>query len=207
MSELLDKVRSHIEPIVTEQGLLLDKFEYQKRGREYYLVIYVEKEDDVTTLDEVCAVSDLISKKAVMLEVNCETDFVAQNDGFKKFVSSIRKTLFNSDVTTLDEVCAVSDLISKKLDEIDLITDNYVLDVSTSGAEKPIKDFSKFNKYVGKYIYVKLRNPVEGLNDYTGTLEEASEEEIKLSYKVKTRTKYVTIEVANITKANLAIKF
>ena len=61
MSELLDKVRSHIEPIVTEQGLLLDKFEYQKRGREYYLVIYVEKEDDVTTLDEVCAVSDLIS--------------------------------------------------------------------------------------------------------------------------------------------------
>ena len=156
MSELLDKVRSHIEPIVTEQGLLLDKFEYQKRGREYYLVIYVEKEDDVITLDE---------------------------------------------------VCAVSDLISKKLDEIDLITDNYVLDVSTSGAEKPIKDFSKFNKYVGKYIYVKLRNPVEGLNDYTGTLEEASEEEIKLSYKVKTRTKYVTIEVANITKANLAIKF
>lgn len=156
MSELLDKVRSHIEPIVTEQGLLLDKFEYQKRGREYYLVIYIEKEDDVTTLDE---------------------------------------------------VCAVSDLISKKLDEIDLITDNYVLDVSTSGAEKPIKDFSKFNKYVGKYIYVKLRNPVEGLNDYTGTLEEANEEEIKLSYKVKTRTKYVTIEVANITKANLAIKF
>ena len=63
MSELLDKVRSHIEPIVTGQGLLLDKFEYQKRGREYYLVIYVEKEDDVTTLDEVCAVSDLISKK------------------------------------------------------------------------------------------------------------------------------------------------
>ena len=82
-----------------------------------------------------------------------------------------------------------------------------MLDVSTSGAEKPIKDFSKFNKYVGKYIYVKLRNPVEGLNDYTGTLEEANEEEIKLSYKVKTRTKYVTIEVANITKANLAIKF
>ena len=156
MSELLDKVRSHIEPIVNGQGLLLDKFDYQKRGREYYLVIYVEKEDDVTTLDE---------------------------------------------------VCIVSDLISKKLDEIDLITDNYVLDVSTSGAEKPINDFSKFNKYVGKYIYVKLRNPVEGLNDYTGTLEEANKEEIKLSYKVKTRTKYVTIEVANITKANLAIKF
>lgn len=156
MSELLEKVKSYIEPLVNEQGLLLDEFRYEKRGRDYYLVIYVEKEDDVTTLDE---------------------------------------------------VCLVSDLISKKLDEIDLISDNYILDVSTSGAEKPINDFSKFSKYVGKYIFVKLRNPVEGLNDYTGTLEEANEECIKLSYKVKTRTKFVTIEVANITKANLAIKF
>lgn len=156
MSELLERVKSYIEPIVHEQGMILDKFSYEKRGRDYYLVIYVEKEDDVTTLEE---------------------------------------------------VCLVSDLISKKLDEIDLIEDNYVLDVSTSGAEKPIKDFSKFNKYVGKYIFVKLRNPVEGLNDYTGTLEEADENVIKLSYRVKTRTKFVTIEVSNITKANLAIKF
>lgn len=44
-----------------------------------------------------------IDNKAVILEVNCETDFVAQNDEFKKFVSSIRKTLLNSDVKTLDE--------------------------------------------------------------------------------------------------------
>ena len=156
MSEFLDRVKSYIEPIVNENGLLLDKFSYEKRGKDYYLVIYVEKEDDVTTLDE---------------------------------------------------VCKVSDLISKKLDEIDLIQDNYVLDVSTSGAEKPITDFDKFDKYIGKYIFVKLRNPVEGLNDYTGYLEEVNDTSIKMSYKVKTRTKFVEIEKSNITKANLAIKF
>ena len=33
---------------------------------------------------------------AVILEVNCETDFVAQNDEFKKLVSSIMKTLLNN---------------------------------------------------------------------------------------------------------------
>lgn len=156
MSELLEKVKSYIEPIIHEQGMVLDKFSYEKRGRDYYLVIYVEKEDDVTTLEE---------------------------------------------------VCLVSELISKKLDEIDLIEDNYVLDVSTSGVEKQITDFSKFDKYLGKYIFVKLRNPVDGLNDYTGTLEEADNNFIKLSYKIKTRTKFVTIEVSNVTKANLAIKF
>ena len=109
MSELLEKVKSYIEPLVNQRGLYLDKFSYEKRGKDYYLVIYVEKEDDVITLDE---------------------------------------------------VCEVSEIISNKLDEIDLISDNYILDVSTSGAEKPIKDFSKFDKYIGKYITVKLRNPV-----------------------------------------------
>ena len=156
MSELLEKVKSYIEPLVNQRGLYLDKFSYEKRGKDYYLVIYVEKEDDVITLDE---------------------------------------------------ICEVSEIISNKLDEIDLINDNYILDVSTSGAEKPIKDFSKFDKYIGKYILVKLKNPVEGNNSYTGTLEEASEEKIKMSYKVKTRTKYVEILKSNITKANLAVKF
>lgn len=156
MSELLEKVKSYIEPLVNQRGLYLDKFSYEKRGKDYYLVIYVEKEDDVITLDE---------------------------------------------------VCEVSEIISNKLDEIDLISDNYILDVSTSGAEKPIKDFSKFDKYIGKYITVKLRNPVEGNNSYTGTLEEASEDKIKMSYKVKTRTKFVELLKENITKANLAVKF
>ena len=156
MSELLEKVKSYIEPLVNQRGLYLDKFSYEKRGKDYYLVIYVEKEDDVITLDE---------------------------------------------------ICEVSEIISNKLDEIDLINDNYILDVSTSGAEKPIKDFSKFDKYIGKYITVKLKNPVEGNNSYTGTLEEASEEKIKMSYKVKTRTKFVELLKENITKANLAVKF
>lgn len=156
MSELLDKVRSYIEPLVNDHGLLLDKFSFEKRGKEHYLVVYVEKEDDVTTLDE---------------------------------------------------VCEISNLISEKLDEINLIEENYVLDVSTSGAEKPITNFEKFDKYIGKYIFVKLRNPVDGLNDYTGYLEEVNGENIKMSYKVKTRTKFVEIQISNITKANLAIKF
>ena len=40
---------------------------------------------------------------AVILEVNCETDFVAQNDEFKKLVSSIMKTLLNNDAKTVED--------------------------------------------------------------------------------------------------------
>ena len=40
---------------------------------------------------------------AVITEVNCETDFVAQNDDFKKLVLDIRKTLLHNDVSTMEE--------------------------------------------------------------------------------------------------------
>ena len=69
MSELLEKVKSYIEPLVKEQGMILDKFSYEKRGKDFYLVIYVEKEDEIATLDDVCKVSDLISVKLDELDI------------------------------------------------------------------------------------------------------------------------------------------
>ena len=41
---------------------------------------------------------------AVITEVNCETDFVAQNEDFKKLVLDIRKTLLHNDVSTMEEI-------------------------------------------------------------------------------------------------------
>ena len=41
--------------------------------------------------------------KAVVLEVNSETDFVAKNDEFKNFVKTVGEAILNSDVETMDE--------------------------------------------------------------------------------------------------------
>lgn len=45
---------------------------------------------------------------AVLLEVNCETDFVAQNEDFKVLVSNIMNTLLHHDVKTMDEANALT---------------------------------------------------------------------------------------------------
>ncbi len=45
--------------------------------------------------------------KAVMLEVNSETDFVAKNDKFKNFVTELSNILLNSDATTMEEALAI----------------------------------------------------------------------------------------------------
>ena len=60
---LLEQVKKAIEPVINEQGLILDRLNYVKKGRDFYLEVYVEKEDDVTTLDDVCQVSEKISEK------------------------------------------------------------------------------------------------------------------------------------------------
>ena len=46
--------------------------------------------------------------KAVIIEVNAETDFVAKNEKFIDMVNTILETIINSDVTTLDDALELS---------------------------------------------------------------------------------------------------
>lgn len=110
------------------------------------------------------------------------------------------------DVIDLDDIVKVNDLVSPILDGADLIQNEYVLDVTSFGAEKPIK-VSNLEKYVGKYINIHLTNPYKGLNYLEGDLEEVNEKEITLSYKEKTRLIKVKLNRDEIDKARLAIKF
>lgn len=106
----------------------------------------------------------------------------------------------------LDEIMKVNDLISPILDEVDLIKTNYVLDVTTFGAEKKI-DVARLEKYVNKYVNIHLTNPYKGLNIIEGTLESVNDDKIIISYKEKTRLIKCEIERKVIDKARLAIKF
>ncbi len=124
----------------------------------------------------------------------------------EKGTNYLRVFIDKDDVVSLDDVVTVNDLISPLLDETDLIKSNYILDVSSFGAEKKI-DLDKLDHYLNKYVNLHLRNPINGENYFEGTLEEVSDEEVTLSYKVKTRVVKVKILRANIDKARLAIKF
>ena len=106
----------------------------------------------------------------------------------------------------LEQIMKVNDVISPILDEADLIKTNYVLDVTTFGAEKPI-DVAKLEKYVGKYINIHLSHPYKGLNIIEGTLESVDNDRIVISYKEKTRVIKCEIVRKTIDKARLAIKF
>ena len=45
--------------------------------------------------------------KAVILEINCETDFVAKNEKFQKFLNDVASTILASDAKTMDDALAL----------------------------------------------------------------------------------------------------
>ena len=49
------------------------------------------------------ALTHVEGNKAVIIEVNSETDFVAKNEEFQKLVDMLLKTLIKSDVKTMEE--------------------------------------------------------------------------------------------------------
>ena len=126
----------------------------------------------------------------------------------KEFGTQYLRVMVDKDdeVIDLDEIVKVNDIVSPILDEADLIKTNYVLDVTTFGAEKPI-DVAKLEKYVGRYINIHLTHPYKGLNIIEGTLESVENDFIVISYKEKTRLIKCEIVRNTIDKARLAIKF
>lgn len=106
----------------------------------------------------------------------------------------------------MDTIVKVSGDLSSYLDEIDDSDEKYFLDVSSLGAEKPLK-VENLKDYVGRFIHVHVNNAINGLNIFEGDLVEVSEDSITLTYREKTRVKTVVILLSNIYKIRLAIKF
>ena len=106
----------------------------------------------------------------------------------------------------MDAIVDLSHELNAFIDEINPIEDSYTLDISSLGAEKPLK-IEQLDQYVNSYVHVHLVNPIQGENIYEGTLVGLSDESITLEYRVKTRIKTVDITKANISKIRLAIKF
>lgn len=110
-------------------------------------------------------------------------------------------------VVDLDTCAACSDGISALLDEKDWYGKEYMLEVCSPGAERELKTDEQIANAVGSYVYVKLNNPKQGLDQVVGDLLEVTDTEIVVSYKDKARTKKAVIEKDNIALIMTAVKF
>lgn len=107
----------------------------------------------------------------------------------------------------IEECGIVSERLGEKLDELDPIPHHYFLEVSSPGAERPLKKASDFVNAVGKQVNVKTYEPIDGEKEFEGKLTEFNGENLLIEVKIKNRTKTFEIPVNKVAKARLAVVF
>jgi len=105
----------------------------------------------------------------------------------------------------LTECGIVSELISDILDKEDPIKGAYFLEVSSPGAEKPLKTLQDYKDNINKNIYVSLYVHIDGEKEYEGILTEVAEDIVTIEYTFKMRKKQVQIPFDKIAKGRLAV--
>lgn len=107
----------------------------------------------------------------------------------------------------IEECGLVSERLSEKLDELDPIPHNYFLEVSSPGAERPLKKQKDFENAIGKNVFVKTYEPLDGEKTFEGIMTAFDGSILTIEMKVKTRKKMVEIPFQKIASARLAISF
>ncbi|QXE03131.1 ribosome maturation factor RimP [Terribacillus sp. DMT04] len=107
----------------------------------------------------------------------------------------------------IEECAVVSEKLSAILDENDPVDFPYFLEVSSPGAERPLKTKQAITKNIGKNVYVKLYEPIDNEKEYEGTLKAFEDDVLTLEVMVKARKKEVALPYEKIAKARLAVTF
>ena len=118
MAKVTELVSALAAPLVEEAGCPLWDVEYVREAGQWFLRVYIDKEEGVSIND-------------------CE---------------------------------AVSRPLSDALDEADPIEGSYVLEVSSAGADRPLKKPEHFAAFQGAEVEVRLYRAVDGRKDHVGTL-------------------------------------
>nr|WP_249365284.1 ribosome maturation factor RimP [Cytobacillus citreus] len=107
----------------------------------------------------------------------------------------------------IEECGQVSEKLSDKLDEADPIPYNYFLEVSSPGAERPLKNGKDFEKALGKNVFIKTYEPIDGVKTFEGILTKFDGQTATVEIKIKTRKKSIDIPYEKVANARLAVVF
>lgn len=103
----------------------------------------------------------------------------------------------------INQIEDVSNKISEYLDKYESeFDDKYILDVSTVGVERPIRNEDELKKALNCYIYVQTKDI-----EFVGTLLEYTDGVIHLEVMDKNIKKNVSIDYKKCKKVRYAVKF
>jgi len=105
---------------------------------------------------------------------------------------------------TLDDCSALSSQLGDLLDVEDIIPNRYILEVSSPGADRPLKRPEDYERFLGRLIQVTTRDPVKGLSHFKGRLVDYTDGRVSIDVTSKGQ---ITIGLDEIERARLEVEF
>lgn len=103
----------------------------------------------------------------------------------------------------IDDCQEFSKKLNPILDEKDPIKDNYYLEVSSPGLDRPLKKDKDLERSIGKEVEIGTYAPVDGKKSFVGELLAFDKDTITIDENGKE----IKLERKAISKVNLAISF
>ena len=113
----------------------------------------------------------------------------------------LRVILDKKDGADIELLAQANEYLSERIDKYDTDMPEYILEVSSRGAERTLDNEDEINDALGEYIHVELSNMV-----YEGVLNENNVDSILMTINIKGRFKKIPIKKEEIKLIRLAVK-
>ncbi len=128
-----------------------------------------------------------------------EVEYAKKHDGM-----NLTFYISKDDEITIEDCEKVNNLIEPILDEINPTNDEtYILNVSSPGIDRPIKNFKDFLRNKDKMVEVILYSAVQGKKKYSGLLKNYSDDLVEID----TEGQRLSFDRKKIAQINPIIKF
>jgi len=98
----------------------------------------------------------------------------------------------------------LNERISQVLDESNIMTERYLLEVNSPGIDRPFKVKRDYERAINRPVRVTLSERIQDKKEYIGVLEEVSDIAIKIDVKKKG---IINIPFDKITRAREEVEF
>ena len=106
----------------------------------------------------------------------------------------------------IDGCAEMAELISAKLDEIDVIAHEYMLEVCSPGAERELRTLDEVKGAVNEYIYAKFICEIKGLHEVKGDLLAVENDELLIAYMDKAVKRQLRVSYDQIAFIRLSVR-
>ena len=111
------------------------------------------------------------------------------------------------DYVDIDECSKISRRLSDELEERDVIEGKYVIEVSSPGADRPLKLYRQYHKHIGRELEVATKSG----RSFQGTLLDTADESIELSIsssklKKELQSETVKLPIEDVDSSKVVIR-